>query len=328
MGDRVVLAIKRTGALLTAALVLGLPSWEAAACDSPTCSLLTRGANGLIPKGKLRLDVSFGHSSQPRLLDGSQTVDAVYRPRVFLEHGTIIPGFHRDLSGWDQGVQADVTYGLSSRLNVTGSIPLASWHAHDVVHGTLEQEYGTRGIGDALVGVRWAPGLDTLAVGLSLKLPTGPSRIGGEFGGGIQDPTLQPGTGAFDVVGSLLYAWRTRALDLRWSAAATYQRTTPNALDYRFGDQAISTLTVARPVSMRVSASLQVKLFHQDRNRYLDQDVPSTGSTVLYLTPGLRVSGPGNVSLFAYLPLATYCHVNDPQLGPRLGITTGLSKQF
>ncbi len=317
-------------ALLLSLLALAL--WPAGsiatACDSSSCSLLTRGENSLLPKKQFRLDLTFGYTDQGALLRGSQEVDAVFRPRVFLERQQIYPSFHRDIDGYDRVVQMDLTYGLGARFNLTASLPLALWHAHEVAHGAFRQEYGTTGVGDALVGLRAAFGPRGLVSGLSLKVPTGRYRIGGEFGGGIQDPTLQPGTGAVDFVGSLQYSWRADSLRLTWAVAGSYQATTTNSLDYRFGNQTVVTAGAARPLTSRLSASLQAKLFHQARNQYLGQGVPSTGSTVVYVTPGLRLSAPGKVSLYAFVLLSPYRYVNEAQLGSRVGILAGLSKVF
>jgi outer membrane putative beta-barrel porin/alpha-amylase len=319
------LTLRSALALALAGCVWAAPA--AQACDSASCSLLTRGESGLLPKKRFRLDFSFGRSDQSVLLRGSQEVDEVFRPRVFLERGTVIPGFHRDIDGYDQTVQADGTYGLSARVNLVASVPLAVWHSHEVAHGSIAQEYGTVGIGDTLVGVRWALRPRALVGGFSVKLPTGRYDIGGEFRGGIQDPTLQPGTGATDFVGSLQYSWK-----IPWrmgaAVAASYQVTTTNDLEYRFGNQLIATAGVSRPISARLAASLQAKLFHQDRNLYRGIGVPSTGSTMVYVTPGLRFSTPGRVSLYAFLLLIPYRHVNEAQLAPRAAVLTGLSKVF
>jgi len=323
---RAALAGRLVALLLTVSAGVSVPA--ASACDSASCSLLTRGANGLLARKKLRLDLSFGYTDKNLLLNGSQQVQSVYRPRIFFEHQAIVPGFHRDIDGYDRALQGDLTYGLSSRLNLQASVPLAVWHAHEVAHGGYQKEYGTVGLGDVLVGARWSMRPRRLVAGFSLKLPTGRHDIGGEFGGGIQDPTLQPGTGAFDVVGLAQYSWRTETLGLDWSAAASYQATTTNSLGYRFGNQTIATATAARPLTTSITASLQAKLYHQDRSLYSGQGVPSTGGTFVYLTPGLRVRASGGFSVYAYLLLVPYRYVNEAQLGPRAAILTGLSRMF
>jgi hypothetical protein len=311
--------------VVVAVLVVSPP---ARACDSASCSLLTRGENVLVaPKG-FRLDLSFGYTDESVLLRGSQEVDTVLRPRVAFEAKRILPDFHRDIDGFDRFVQVDATYGLSSRINLTASVPLALWQTHDVAHNGFRGEYGAEGIGDSLLGVRWSMRPRRLVAGVAVKLPTGDHKVGGEFGGGIQDPVVQPGTGAFDIVGSLQYGWRIDALGLNASVAGSYQLTTTNDLDYRFGNQAIATAGVARRLAGPLSVSLQAKVFHQDRNQYLGQGVPSTGATFLYLNPGLRFAAPRRFSFYAFALLVPYRHVNEAQLGPRIGVLTGLSKLF
>src|SRR5260370_21094593 len=140
------------GAVLRRLLALAL--WPAGsiatACDSSSCSLLTRGENSLLPKKQFRLDLTFGYTDQGALLRGSQEVDAVFRPRVFLERQQIYPSFHRDIDGYDRVVQMDLTYGLGARFNLTASLPLALWHAHERAHGAFQQEYGTTRVADTL----------------------------------------------------------------------------------------------------------------------------------------------------------------------------------
>ncbi len=314
--------------LVSATVALALASPLASACDSTSCSLLTRGENVLVPKKKFRLDLSFGYTDESVLLSGSREVDTVLRPRVLLEAKRILPDFHSDIDGFDRVLQMDVTYGLGSRVNLQASVPLTIWQAHEVSHGNFRGEYGTQGIGDTLVGARFALRPRRLVAGFAVKVPTGDHEVGGEFGGGIQDPVLQPGTGAFDFVGSLQYGWRIESLGLNASVAGSYQLTTTNDLDYRFGNQAIATVGVARPLVGRLAASLQAKLYHQGRNQYLGMGVPSTGGTFVYLNPGVRVSAAKGFSLYAFLLLVPYRHVNEAQLAPRIGVLTGVSKLF
>jgi hypothetical protein len=317
---------ERLVALLLLAYAAASP--PARACDSTSCSLLTRGENVLLAKKKFRLDLSLGYTDEGILLRGSREVDTVLRPRVAFEAKRILPDFHSDISGFDRSLQMDVTYGLGTRVNLQASVPLALWQSHDVAHGGFQGTYGTEGIGDALVGLRWSMRPRRLVAGLAVKVPTGDHKVGGEFGGGIQDPALQPGTGAFDVVGSLQYGWRIDALGLNASLAGSYQLTTTNDLDYRFGNQAILTAGVGRPLGGRFAASLQAKLYHQARNEYLGQGVPSTGGTFVYVNPGLRFTAPRSFSLYAFVLLVPYRYVNEAQLGPRVGFLTGLSKTF
>jgi hypothetical protein len=308
---------------------LGLaPGRCAFGCDSTSCSLLTRGRNGLLPKGTFRLDIAYGYTDMGQPLEGSREVDSVEVPRVDVEHGRIWPGFHQQFDGSQSLALVDAAYGLTPRLTLLGSLPVFTSHSELVAHVGILQTFTAAGNGDALVGVRYALGPPGLVGGLSIQLPTGPYKVGGEFGGGLLDPTMQPGTGAFGFVGSLQYSGQMGLLDLRWMAAASYQANTTNSFGYRFGNVLILTTGVNRPLVGRLAGSLTVKLYNQDAAYFIGQDVPSTGATFVYLTPGLQLSLPGGISLYGYLQLLPYRYVNDAQLAPSAGLVTGFSKTF
>jgi hypothetical protein len=313
--------------LALAAGALIAPTAPALACDSSSCALLTRGQGGTLAKGALRIDLSFRYTDEDVKLQGSQAVADVYVPKVAFTYGSIWPAFHREIAASESFVQVDLGYGLTPRLSLEASMPLHAHREHTIAHFGLTQEYATRGIGDALLGARLAV-RPRLVAGLAVQIPTGRHRLDGDFDGSILDPSLQPGSGAFGYVGTLQQTGRFAALELGWSVAASYQANMRNDLDYRFGNAAILTLNLSRPVAGKLSASLQGKLFHQTRSLYLSQDVPSTGMTFFYVTPALHLDVPGGVSVYAYLQLPAYRYVNDMQLAPRAAVLTGLSKIF
>jgi outer membrane putative beta-barrel porin/alpha-amylase len=313
--------------LLALAVVGAAGAAPALACDSSSCALLTRGQSGTLPKGAFRLDLSFRYTEEDVKLEGSQAVADVYVPKVAFTYGSIWPAFHREIHASESFLQMDLGYGVTSRLSLNTSVPLFTQREHTVAHFGLTQRYATQGIGDVLVGARFSV-RPRLAAGFAVSMPTGRHRLDGDFDGSILDPSLQPGSGAFGYVGTLQQTGRLAALELGWSVAASYQANMRNDLDYRFGNAAILTLNLRRPVVGKLSASLQGKLFYQTHNVYLARDVPSTGMTVFYVTPALHYDAPGGVSAYAYLQLPSYRYVNDMQLAPRAAVLTGLSKTF
>jgi len=313
--------------LALAAVAALAPGVTAPACDSSSCALLTRGQNGTLAKGAFRLDLSFRYTDEDVRLQGSQRVTDVYVPKVAFTYGSIWPAFHREIAASESFVQMDLGYGLTSRLSLESSLPLHTRREHTIAHFGITQEYTTRGVGDVLLGARFAV-RPRLVAGLAVQLPTGRYRLDGDFDGSILDPSLQPGSGALGYVGTLQQSGRFAPLELGWSLAASYQANMRNDLDYRFGNAAILTLNLSRPVGGRLSASLQAKLFHQTRSVYLARDVPSTGMTFVYVTPALHLDVPGGVSLYTYLQLPAYRYVNDMQLAPRAAVLTGVSKTF
>ena len=166
-----------------------------------------------------------------------------------------------------------------------------------------------------------------LSARAALKLPTGEFRLINGFDQTINDPTLQPGTGSFDVATGADFT-RFNTLGLDWTASASYQINTTNDLEYRFGDDAIGSLTVSRGLVGRLGGSLQVKAWHKGRSTFLDRPVPSTGATLVYLTPGLRFAAPAAMSAYAFLQVPVYRYVNEAQLTPRLAFFIGWAKTF
>jgi hypothetical protein len=170
--------------------------------------------------------------------------------------------------------------------------------------------------------------LGPLVAGFSVKLPSARHRIDGDFDGSILDPTLQPGSGSWDFVGSLQYGGQIAPWLVDWSLAASYQVNTPNDLDYRFGNLGLLAASASRTVAGPLAVSLQTKVVHEDRHTFLGEGVPSTGSLYVYLTPGLRLRLPDRASMYALVQLVPYRHVNEMQIAPRAAVLVGVSKTF
>src|SRR5437870_2747568 len=265
----------------------------ARACDSSSCALVTRGAGGPLPRGALRVDLSFRYADQTRPYAGGEPTGSVLRPKVDFEHGLLLAGYHREVGGRERYLQSDLAYGLTSRASVFLSIPLLIERSYDISHGgSFQQSTRTRGSGDLLLGLQY--GLLTgptaqLTARAAVKAPTGNYRLISTFDRTINEPTLQPGSGSVDFVAGADFS-REEVLGLNWTASASYQANTTNDLDYRFGNDAIASLSVSRSLVGRLSGSFQVKGWHKGRSAFVGGPVPSTGGTILYLTPGLRVA--------------------------------------
>jgi hypothetical protein len=319
------------GLVATVAAVVLLGAWPARACDSSSCALVTRGAGGPLPRGALRLDLSFRYADQTRPFSGGEPTGAVLRPKVDFEHGLILAGYHREVGGRERYLQTDLAYGLTSRASVFISIPLLVQRSYDIAHGgSFQQSTRTRGSGDLLLGVQYAllgGSRSQLVARAAVKAPTGNYRLISTFDRTINEPTLQPGTGSVDFVAGADYS-RQEWLGLNWTVGASYQADTTNDLAYRFGNDAIASLSVSRPLLGRLSGSFQVKGWHKGRSAFLGGPVPSTGGTIVYLTPGLRVAAPAMMTAYAFVQVPAYRFVNEAQLTPRVALLVGWSKTF
>jgi hypothetical protein len=161
----------------------------------------------------------------------------------------------------------------------------------------------------------------------AVKAPTGNYRLISTYDRTINEPTLQPGSGSVDFVAGADFS-RQKVLGLDWTLAASYQANTANDLDYRFGNDAIASLAVSRSLVGPLTGSFQVKGWHKGRSAFLGGPVPSTGGSIVYLTPGLRLAAPASMSAYAFVQVPAYRFVNEAQLTPRVALLVGWSKTF
>jgi hypothetical protein len=315
--------------LALAALVAVLAPASSFPCDSTCCLMLTRGTSGLVGRGGFQIDLSYRYTDMSARFASSTPTDLVIRPKVLLETGQIIPGYHEDREGTESFLQLDAAWGVASATTVFASLPVLTHKSYVIGHGGTQTTYNVRGVGDLVVGARQAlvrgPGR-MLVASLGVQLPLGKSGVLDEYDSTILDPTLQPGTGSGDVITAL--QWSTLGPGRTEVAlSGTYQINTANGHDYRFANQAIAALTVGRPLG-QFTPSLQVKLFSQGRSQLRGSDVPSTGATIVYLNAGLRYRSAEGVGLYGYALVPGYRHVNDAQLAPRFSLLFGISKAF
>ena len=316
-------------------LVLVLAPAGGFGCDSTGCLMVTRSAGGLLPRKGFRIDFSFRATDDSLLMSGSDSTDRVTRPKVDFEHGLVRPGFHQDLGGTSQFVQLDLGYGLSGHTTLLASAPIVTHRSYDIGHPpVLTENYETWGLGDTLVGARhafMASPATSLVAGLALEMPTGDFKLvssGALFDIGVLDPMLQPGSGSWDFVGNVQAAHRLTQGGLDLTGAFSYQANTTNDLEYRYGDDTIVSTSLGGPVGSRVRASMQLKMVHRGRSTFRDEDVSSTGGTVVYAIPGLVSSLPGKMSVYLFLPVPVYRYVNESQLAPRLSVVVGMARVF
>lgn len=314
----------RAGVL--AAILLTAPQARAT-CGSTACFLVTEMSEGTASRGSLTVDLSYQFVDQSRLLEGGHEVPEVLTPGVSFEEGELELDHHREIRTQTTIVKADVVYGVTDRLSITASLPL--WNDKDHEHfaevGTPEEHFtntdGTSGFGDVVAGVRYALIVrprDLLVGGFSVKFPTGAYRLrDGE--GGINEPTIQPGTGSTDGFATLHYSRSDLPGGFEGFASASYRMNQESPLDYEVGDEVVANLGASRQLGSRAHWSLQVNVRKSERDRFHGEKVPSTGATFVNLTPGLRFQ-----NFYAHVQIPVHQHVNEDQLSPRFGFVLGV----
>jgi len=319
----------RTASLLLVLVLVATPA--GATCGSAGCFLVTGTEEGLAGTGKLGFDLSYRYVDQDVKLAGSDDVSEVLAPKIDFEAGTIEPDHHREIRTQNTAVLLGVTYGLTARLTLALSLPLLQERDHQHVDevGTAEEHFsgsdGQRGLGDLQAGVRGAflVGERNLVMGtLMVKAPTGAYRLL-DSEGAVAEPTLQPGTGSWDGIAGVQWTRLRGDGSLEWFAAGSYRRNGTNDLEYRMGGELQGSGGVRLRRGDRFEPSLQVNVRDAGRDRFLGTDVPSTGSQLWNLTPGLRFRREGGGSFYAFLQVPLHQKVNETQLAPRYGVVLG-----
>jgi hypothetical protein len=245
----------------------------ARACDSTCCLLLTRGQSGLVRRGGFQLEFSYRSTSMSARRAGSGSTETVVKPKVFLEEGRLIPGYHEDLEGSDRFLQADAPWGVASSTTIFGSLPLISHRFYQIGHQGAQTSYSPRGIGDLVLGVRQplvrSP-QRSLVASLGVRLPTGKDDLVEVYDSTILDSTLPPGTGSGDVIATLGWSTVGPAKSEVGVSGSDHVNTT-NEYDYRFGNLLIGAVTASRPAR---ASSPRCRSSWSNRDRARSSGIP------------------------------------------------------
>jgi len=334
-----------------ASTLVGLSS-PSSTCDSTACAVAMRYTDGAMSSGQWRFDLSVRHVDQSRRLYGSQSTSQVYRPRIDLAGGGFEAATHQELSASMTFLQIEVSRGITGSLSAYATLPVYRQTSVDSLHfvappiggvdapvepghehpagsntTTAAMHNSASGLGDLQLGLRqgvWSSGSREITAGLTVKLATGSSKVAGIDG--VVDPMIQPGTGAADFVGSLQYAQKIRSTGV--SLTASMQKATTSAAGYRYGDDVVVALGASHPFSPRVTGQVLVKGQRGARHHFEGSGVPSTGLTLVLVSPGVRYRLRPDMGLYATMQIPAWVRVNESQLGPRATLSAGFVKAF
>ena len=307
-----------------------------ASCGSASCFLVTHSEEGVETPGTFQIDLSYRYVDQSKKLEGSHGTNEVLVPKIDFENQTIEPDHHSEISTRNTMVRLDLAYGITSRFSVFGTLPLLVEKDHEHIddYGTPDQHFtngdGTRGFGDVVVGARYAllvKANDLLMGSAAVKFPTGPYKLL-DSGGAINEPTIQPGTGSYDGLLTLHFVRHTFPSPFEWFVSGAGRFNGRNALEYQLGNEWVATGGFSYEAGTRWVVSLQANARHAGRDDYRGDIVPSTGSSSISLSPGVRFRTGDRFELYGYVQVPVYQSVNEAQLAPQAGFVLGVSKSF
>ena len=74
--------------------------------------------------------------------------------------------------------------------------------------------------------------------------------------------------------------------------------------------------------------SLQVNMRQAPHDEFNGEEVPSTGGTWVYLTPGVMVHASAKTTFYTHVQMPVYQYVNETNIAPRYGVLFGVSHAF
>jgi len=323
---------------LSIVFLLTLISFAQAACGSANCSFIRGSQSGITGKGRFVFDISHSYILQDDKQKGAGNTDEVLVPKVNFEGRELEADHHRELRTVNQLTQLDVSYGITEKFTATLNLPFRNdrYHEHDdeVTPGTPAGVFnnvdGTTGMGDITLILKYAL-LQTIKhqfiMGAGVKFASGEYKLR-DNEGGINEPTLMPGTGSYDAILSGLYIFSLIPNRVNLFASASHRFTTTNPLDYLFGETTLLDAGMVYELSDSVSLSAQINARIKGRDTYIGLPVPSTGGEFVNLTPGVILAASENLSLYTHVQIPVYQRVNEVNLVPNYGFLFGASYGF
>ncbi|MEO7756825.1 MAG: hypothetical protein ABIS07_09615 [Dokdonella sp.] len=298
----------------------------ALACSSCGCTLNADWATQGLSAGRgWRFDVREDYFNQSQLRSGTDSVG----------RGSIELPSEQEVQ--QTTVNRNTTFGIEYNPNANWGIS-ATLPYFDRFHTTIgegDNDISTshsHGIGDLRVIARYA-GLSadrTTGIQFGLKLPTGRTDdtfSSGPLEGEIVDRGLQPGTGSTDL---LVGAYHFGMLAQNWDyfAQGLLQQPISSKDDFKPGTGVNFSLGTRYVANTFFVPQLQVNVRAEKRESGANADIPNSGATLAYLSPGFTLNFNRRFAGFLFVQAPIYQRVNGLQLEPRYSVSAGLHYIF
>lgn len=307
--------------LAVAALAL-VCSTQVLACSSCGCTLNSDWASqGYAVGSGLRIDARFDYFDQSDLRSGTGSVDrsALELPNEEeIQRGTV-----------NRNTTIGIDYSPSRAWGINVQLPYFDRFHDTFAEGDESLSYShSHGIGDIRVTGRYqgfsADGSTGVLFGL--KLATGATDTNfyaGPQAGERLDAGLQAGTGTTDALIGV-YNFGNLASTLGYFAQATLQQPLAAHDAFRPGTGLNLNAGLRYTAWQRVTPQLQFNVRSEKRESGANADIPNSGATLAYLSPGINVRFNRHWDGFAYVQLPVYQRVNGLQLEPDRLYSIGL----
>jgi hypothetical protein len=320
------------GALLL--LFLVSPEVAHASCGSSSCPIDLHALQ--FGEGKFSLDLSFQYIDQDQ-------------PRIGSRRAQIgaIPSDHDEIRTINRLATLQLNYSLSERFQMAVTLPYVSRsHVHFDAENARNERWNFADFGDAAVQGRVrlfvsdAPEHSSLWLTGGVKLPTG-TRC--EIGSTGEDAevTIAPGSGSTDALLGVTYhsgVVRNTALQgelghttlIPYFVALNARMNGRGTNDYRRGHEVQLNAGTEYPLTSAIHLLGQInsRIVAKDAVGQTNENRDLTGGQYVYLSPGVRVLLASKTSIYGFVQLPIYQHVNGLQLTSKANYVAGIRKSF
>lgn len=302
--------------------LLAFPPLSALACSSCGCTLNSDwSTQGLHAGDGWTGDVRYDYFVQDQLRTGTHTVD----------RGSI--GFPADdeiqQKTFNRNLTLTLDRGLGEDWGVTLMLPYYQRSHTTIAEGDTEVSSSrSSSLGDVRLLGRYSGWSEDHSWGLQfgLKLPTGPTDVlfsGGPQAGAPLDAGLQPGTGSTDLLlGAYTFGMVTHELD--YFSQVLLQLPLSSKDGFRPGAGLNATAGVRYAGDSRLVPHLQINARFERPESGDNADVPNSGASLVYLSPGATMHLGERLQVFGFVQVPIYQRVNGLQLEPRSSVSVGL----
>ncbi len=313
-------------ALTAAALVTSIAPSAAWACSSCGCTLNSDWASqGFRSSEGLSVDLRFDYFNQNELRTGTGRVDrgAIAFPTDQEIQQTTI----------NRNTTITLDYGINADWGVTVQLPYLNRYHTTIAEGDTDISTSrSSSIGDVRVVGRYQGFSPEHNWGLlfGLKLPTGSTGV--NFSAGPQsgqplDRGLQPGTGSTDVLlGVYTFGPINQSFD--YFAQALLQVPVTSKDEFKPGVGANLTAGVRYATDGPLVPHLQVNVRTERKESGANADIPNSGATLAYLSPGVTWSINEKLKAFGFVQVPVYQRVTGYQIEPKYSVSAGLHYSY
>lgn len=295
------------------------------ACSSCGCTLNSDWTTQGYASGEgTRIDIRFDYFKQTDYRHGTNSVSRndVQAAGVEVQDTTI-----------NRNLMLSVDHGFNQDWAINVQLPV-----YNRSHGTYGGAYpamneyltsSSKGIGDIRVTGRYQGLTTDHSSGLTfgLKLPTGGTND--TFNDGVTplDRGLQLGTGTTDL---LLGGYHFGNINRDWDyfAQATVQITLNTHKDFRPGNGLNASAGVRYMGFETFIPQLQLNTRIEKRESGAQADIPNSGATLLYISPGVTMPINKQMQAFGFLQVPVYQRVNGYQIEPEVLLSAGMRYSF